>query len=112
MLGLSRLGAPQALPWRRPRREGLLLTLVALAALAVNMAPNTQDISRICLSRAIVSGHLYADRCLVTGQTKDRARHGGHLYTDKAPGMSVVEIVPSEIVRLPAPAPTTWHCEA
>ena len=66
------------------------------------MAPNTQDITRICLARAILSGHLYADQCLVTGQTPDRSQHGGHLYTDKAPGMSVVEIVPSEIVRLSA----------
>jgi len=109
---LGRLGATQSLPWRRPAREALLLTLVALAALAVNMAPNTQDITRICLSRALVSGHVYADRCLVTGQTSDRARHGGHLYTDKAPGMSVVEIVPSEVVRLRPPAPSTWHWEA
>ncbi len=112
MLAQVRLGAARSLPWRTPRREALLLTLVGVAALAVNMAPNTQDITRICLARAIVSGHVYADKCLVTGQTSDRARYGRHLYTDKAPGMSLVEIAPSEAVRLPPPAPTTWHWEA
>ncbi len=87
------------------------MTLVALSALSISLPPNTQDISRLCLSRAIVAGRLYADRCLVTGQTEDRAHYRGHLYTDKAPGMSVVEIVPSEIVRLPPPSPSTWHWE-
>ena len=55
MLWIDRLGIPQALPWRRPRREALLLALVALAALLVVLPPNTQDVTRLCLSRAIVS---------------------------------------------------------
>ncbi len=87
------------------------MTLVALCALGISLPPNTQDISRLCLARALVAGRLYADGCLVTGQTEDRAQYRGHLYTDKAPGMSVVEIVPSEIVRLPPPSPSTWHWE-
>jgi hypothetical protein len=95
-------------PWRRPRRELLLVILVALAALPVVQPPNTQDVSRLCLSRALVAGRVYADRCLRVGETEDIAAHGGHLFTNKAPGMSVAELAPMELVRLPPPGPGRW----
>ncbi len=86
------------LPWRRPRYELLLLLLVALAAL-LSVAPvNPQDQSRLCLTQALVHGKLSNDSCLAV--SFDRASYGGHLYSDKAPGMSVLELPTSELVRL------------
>ena len=53
------------------------------------MAPvSAQDGSRICLSQALLHGRLSNDACLAF--TIDRASYGGHLYTDKAPGLSVL----------------------
>jgi Glycosyltransferase family 87 len=88
------------LPWQAPRHEKLLLVLVSLVVLTVVSAPNTQDVSRLCLSRAIVAGHLSNDHCLA-GRTEDLSLYRGHLYSNKAPGLSVIEIVPAELVRLP-----------
>jgi hypothetical protein len=96
------------MPWARPRHELLLVVLVALVTLTVVQPPNTQDRSRLCLSRAIVAGRLHADRCIARSETEDFAVFRGHLYTDKAPGLSVLEIGPAEAVRLPPPAPGRW----
>jgi hypothetical protein len=90
-----------ALPWARPRHELLLLALVAVVGLSPVHAPNAQDQSRLCLTRALVHGHLANDSCLST--SVDRATYKGHLYSDKAPGMSVVELPTAEAVRLSAP---------
>ncbi len=81
-------------PWQRPRHEHLLLALVAVAALLPVYGVNAQDQSRLCLSRALVHGHLSNDECLST--SFDRSRYGGHLYSDKAPGLSVIEIPADE----------------
>lgn len=97
---------PRPLPWARPRWELLLLTLVALGALTVVQPPNVQDVSRLCLSKAILHGNLYADRCL--SEMGDRSRYGGHLYSDKAPAWSVVAIAPTEAIRLPPPNTSSW----
>jgi hypothetical protein len=70
----------------------LLLALVAAASLTPLFPLGAQDVSRVCLSRAIVHGHLYDDACLGTTFAVDRAAYGGHYYSDKAPGMSVLEI--------------------
>jgi hypothetical protein len=88
-----------AFPWARPRREPLLLALVAVAALLPVYAINSQDRSRLCLAQALVHGRLANDACLA--RTVDRARFGGHLYSDKAPGMSLLELPAAEAVRLP-----------
>ncbi len=96
--GLPRL--PPPLPWARPRRELLLLTLVAVAALSPLYNTNTQDSSRTCLSRALLHGHLANDSCL--RPTLDRAQYHGHLYTDKAPGLSVLEVPAVALTGLPA----------
>jgi hypothetical protein len=90
------------LPWGRPRHELLLLALVAVAALSPVHAPNSQDQSRLCLTRALVHGHLSNDGCLAT--SGDRAVYKGHLYSDKAPGMSALELPVAEAVRVPAPS--------
>jgi hypothetical protein len=92
---------PSELPWRRPKRELLLLALVAVASLSVVYPPGAQDVSRLCLTRALAHGHLYADDCLAGAV--DVATYGGHRYTDKAPGLSFLAFPIAELVRLPAP---------
>jgi hypothetical protein len=92
------------LPWRRPRFEVLLLALVAVVALSVIQDDNSQDASRLCLSRALIHLRVTVDGC--PGLQIDRASRGGHLYSDKAPGMSILEVPTAEAVRLPPP--TEW----
>ena len=81
------------LPWRRPRRELLILSLVAVAALSPVYPQDSQDPSRLCLAQALSRGSLSADSCL--SDVFDRSSHGGHLYSDKAPGLSILQL-PSE----------------
>ena len=100
-----RFPTPTELPWRAPRHELLLLTLVALAALTVVYPPGAQDVSRLCLTRAAVHGHLSADTCL--HGAVDVASYRGHLYSDKAPGVSILAIPSAEAVRLRDPS--HWH---
>jgi hypothetical protein len=59
----------------------------------------------MCLTRAIVHGGLSADRCL--DPSGDVAAFGGHLYSDKPPGVSFVAVPAAVIVRLRAPS--GWH---
>jgi hypothetical protein len=80
----------------------LLLVLVALAMLTIMRPPGAQDTSRMCLTRALVNGHLSADTCL--DPNGDRAAYGGHLYSDKAPGISVLAVPAAEAVRLSGPS--------
>jgi hypothetical protein len=60
---------------------------------------NAQDNSRLCLSQALVHGHLSNDGCFGL----DHALYKGHEYTDKAPGLSIVELPLAVALRL-APA--------
>jgi hypothetical protein len=87
-----------ALPWGRPRGERLLLVLVAFAALLPVYRVNAQDQARLCLSQALVEANLANDPCF--SNSFDRASYGGHLYSDKAPAMSVFELPLAEAVRL------------
>jgi hypothetical protein len=96
---------PAALPWTKPRHELLLLALVALAALAIVQSPGAQDASRFCLTKALSAGHLTIDDCI--GSVVDRSRHDGHLYSDKAPGLSGLAVPAAVAVRLPKPE--RWH---
>jgi len=89
-------------PWRRPRRERLLLLLVALAALTPIYVVSTQDVSRLCLTRSLLAGDLTIGSC--AGDTVDRARYQGRIYLDKAPGMSLVAVPSALLTSLPAPA--------
>jgi hypothetical protein len=65
---------------------------------------SSQDWTRVCLSRAIVHGRLTVDNCI--GTTVDRSRYHGHLYSNKAPGLSLLAIPAGEAVQLRAP--DTW----
>ena len=100
MIRGGRLPQPGPLPWARPRRELLLLALVALSLLPIVMPAGAQDISRFCLTDALVHGRVSADECL--HWAGDKATFRGHFYSDKAPGFSLVAIVPAQIVRLPS----------
>lgn len=94
-----RAPAPTSLPWQRPRHELLLLVLVAAVALLPVYHLGDQDLSRFCLTQALVHGHLSNDACLAP--SFDKARYGGHLYSDKAPGMSLLAVPAAEAARLP-----------
>lgn len=93
---------PTALPWGRPRHELLLLVLVALATLSPIYVVSTQDVSRLCLTRALEHAHLTIQPC--AGNTIDQASYGGHNYTDKAPGLSLIAVPAAVITRLPPPS--------
>jgi len=97
--------APTEVPWRAPRHELLLLALVAVAALSVVYPVGAQDVSRLCLARAAAHGHLSADSCLAGAV--DVASYGGHFYSDKAPGVSILAIPVAEAVGLREPS--KWH---
>jgi uncharacterized repeat protein (TIGR01451 family) len=76
-----------------------LLALVAVTALMPVYTVNAQDQSRLCLTQALVHGRVSNDPCLQS--SIDKSIFDGHLYSDKAPGMSVLEIVGDELVQLP-----------
>jgi hypothetical protein len=81
------------LVWRGYRGEGIVLALVALTALVVVNKPNAQDISRLALTQSVAEdGTLTIDR--YADLTIDKALYGGHVYTDKAPGLSFAALVP------------------
>ena len=73
--------------------------LVAAVALLPVYRLGDQDVSRFCLTQALVRGHLSNDACLAP--SFDKARYGGHLYSDKAPGLSLLAVPAAEAVRLP-----------
>jgi hypothetical protein len=90
--------APTSFPWARPRHELLLLALVACVALLPAYRSGDQDLSRFCLSQALVHGRLSNDPCLTP--SFDKALFGGHLYSDKAPGLSFLAVPAVEAVQL------------
>ena len=95
---------PEPLPWARPRRELLLLALVAVAALSPVNAVNSQDVSRVCLTRALTHAQLTADDCLDTSAAADVASRNGHFYSDKAPGLSALELPGYAVLTISPPA--------
>jgi hypothetical protein len=95
----DRLPLPGPLPWKRPRHELLLLALIAAATLFLVLPENPQDVSRLCLTRALVHGKVWDNVCL--NNAVDTAFRDGHLYSDKAPGFSVLAIPAALAVRLP-----------
>ena len=88
------------LAWAKPRHEFVLLLLVALAALTPVDIVNTQDASHFCLSRALAAGRLDIEPC--AGGATDIAFYGGYIYSNKAPGMSVLALPAVEAVGLPS----------
>ena len=97
------------LPWRRPRHELLLLLLVAAAVLSPVYVISPQDVSRLCLTRSFVQGRLSADDCLDTTLAYDKSTYHGHLFSDKAPGMSALEIPAAEALQLRLPVQWPWE---
>ncbi|HZT91188.1 MAG TPA: hypothetical protein VFA05_04030 [Gaiellaceae bacterium] len=87
---LESLRPAAPLRWARPRRELALLALCAVAALSVVNNIDVQDQSRWCLTDAVLHGRLTVDRCI--SFSGDRSRYGGHLYSNKAPGMSLLAL--------------------
>src|SRR5277367_4319196 len=100
---MNRLQAlrPSIVPWRRPRRELLLLVLVALAALPVVQHIEAEDSTRMCLSIAVSHGNLSNDGCFTTA---GEAVSGGHDYANVAPGVSALAVPIENLVGLPPPA--------
>jgi hypothetical protein len=75
--------------------------LVAAASLSIVYPVGAQDYSRMCVTRAIPHGHLWADTCLAG--SLDVARYGGHRYSNKAPGIAVLSVPVALLVGLKAP---------
>jgi hypothetical protein len=79
--------------------------LIAAAALTPIFVVSSQDVSRLCLSRAVTAGRLDIGHCV--GHAVDRATYGGRVYSDKAPGMAFLAV---PLVEMPAlPAANHWH---
>jgi len=72
--------------------------LIACVAFVPVYRAGDQDLSRLCLTQALVHGHLSNDVCLAP--SFDKALFGGHLYSDKAPGLSVVAVPAVEALQL------------
>jgi len=101
-MGLGGLLAPPSrLPWRRPSQELLLLALVAFVALSPVNHASDPDASRLCLSQALTHGRLTISPCI--GDSVDWSHYDGRIYSDKAPGMSVMSVPFVEAVRLRPP---------
>jgi hydrogenase-4 membrane subunit HyfE len=98
---------PTPLPWARPRYELLLLALVAVATLSSVYVVSTQDVTRLCLTQALRSGHLTIQPC--AGNTIDQASYNNHNYTDKAPGLSVLAVPAAVVTRLPTASAWTFE---
>jgi hypothetical protein len=90
-----------ALPWAKPRYEFVLLALVAVAALLPVYPGNTQDVSRLCLSRAVLHGDLAILPC--AKKSLDKAVYDGRVYSDKAPGLAVLAVPVVWAVQLNGP---------
>ncbi|HEU4734228.1 MAG TPA: hypothetical protein VFT22_40330, partial [Kofleriaceae bacterium] len=77
---------------------------------------SANELPRAYLVRAIVEDHTFAiDRGVATwGATADVSPSGGHLYSNKAPGSSLLAVPAYAAVRAVAGAPslavTIWIC--
>lgn len=77
---------------------------MAVATLTPLAHVTPQDQSRFCLSEALLHGRVSDDRCFLIGY--DRASYHGHLYSDKAPGLSFVAMAP--VLLLSPGSPARW----
>ncbi len=88
---------PVRLPFEPFARERLVMLLIGLSALTIVQFRNTQDQTRLSLTQAIAEhGDVTIERY---GTPLDRARKGRHLYTDKAPGLSLIALPAVAVVR-------------
>jgi hypothetical protein len=78
---------------RAYRHEWLALGLIAFCGLSFFPNVNTQEKSRLALAQAIVEHRsLRIDQW--QDQTVDKALYRDHYYTDKAPGVSLLAVLP------------------
>jgi hypothetical protein len=78
--------------------ERLLLVLIALTALAFAYGVGWPDVSRLALTQSIaLDGTLTIDR--YQAETGDKSFYGGHWYSDKAPGVSLLAVPTFEAMR-------------
>ena len=83
---------------QRYRGEFAVLALVAATAFAIVNIRNTQDVARLALTEAILErGSISIDG--YEDETIDRSAHDGHFYSDKAPGISFVALLPVAALR-------------
>ncbi len=83
-------------------REWLLLALIALGTLPLVNVSGAQDSSRLAASDSILlRGSVDIDP--YWRLTIDRAFKSGHWYSDKAPGIALLEVPAVEAVRLVEP---------
>jgi hypothetical protein len=95
--------------------------LVAIAAIYLYVFPyfpaiqSANELPRVYLVRSIVDAHTFAldAPAKVWGQTGDMSPSGGHVYSNKAPGSSLL-VVPAyaaaRVVGDPGLAGTMWLC--
>ena len=102
--------ASSRIPWQRPRAELLLLLLIAAVTLSsvagYDRAGQLADLPFASAGR----GPAEQRRMLRVHDRSVRSWQG-HLYSDKAPGMSVIEIAPAEAVRLSSPVVWTHKAD-
>src|SRR5262245_55344891 len=104
---MDRPAAPPEMPARsaRSRRVGLAIAAVTLARIwFLQWHPtvhNPNEAIRVYLTRAIVEDRrFYVDHQLARfGDIGDKALFQGHTYSDKAPGLSFLGVVPFAIAR-------------
>jgi hypothetical protein len=102
----TKAGGRSPLPWGRPRHEFLLLVLVAAAGLSVVQRTEGEDVTRACLTQALVDGRVTIDGCAPWDAP---ASADGHIYSNVPPGYSAIAIPVERAVRLPAPP--RWSAE-
>src|SRR5947207_11493454 len=106
--------------WRRALGGRGWLIAVAIAYLYVfpwfPRIQSANELPRVYLVKAIVEDHTFAiDRGVaIWGTTADVSPSGGHLYSNKAPGSSLLAVPAYAVVRAVAGEPgltaTVWIC--
>ena len=81
------------------------MVLVSAAVLSPVYISTAQDTVRLCLTRSLADGRLTIDPCV--GDNIDQARYEGRVYSDKAPGMSLLALPAATLLRLPSA--DEWH---
>ena len=72
---------------------------------------NWQDVSRLGLAQSLVlDGSLRINR--YSSQTGDKALYGGHVYTDKAPGISFLAVPTVAAMRVAGARDAPWRSDA
>ena len=99
--------ASRVAPWKAPRRELLLLVLVGGGGSDAARGRHAAGSVPSCLTEALLHGHVSNDACL--SSSFDKASYHGHLYSDKAPGLSLLVAVPVALLH-PGP-PARWSSD-